>query len=63
MPYRCPPGPHERASLYGRSDGEYAVLPLGQGTSLLGASPRYRAKEAENAEGWFKSTPADTAFA
>jgi hypothetical protein len=56
MPHRCPPGSHERAGLHGRSDGEYAVLPLG-------ASPRYRTKEAENAEGWFKSTPADTAFA
>ena len=48
------------ATMFGLSDGKVIPLANASGTSPLGATPEYRAKEAKDARGWYDSIVADT---
>ncbi len=48
------------ATMYGVRDGKVTPLENASATSPLGAGPKYHAKEAEDAQGWYDSIVADT---
>lgn len=48
------------AGVYEVAGGEIRIVDGASGTSPLGASARYRAREAKDAEGWYKSIVADS---
>ena len=48
------------ATMYRVADGKVAQMENASGTSPMGAAQKYRAKEAEDARGWYDSIVADT---
>lgn len=48
------------ATMYGVRDGKVTPLENASGTSPLGAEPKYRAKEAKDAQHWYDRIVADT---